>query len=181
MLVLDSLTRMSDAAYNFREPLVPRSRDGHFDPRAVYGDAQDAIENVLGLVNSEAFQTNVIIIAHIKYIDRPDGTTKGYPTTVGSALSPNVPTYFNTLAQCVTNPGGKRVIQTTATALIDLKNPKPFKVKGEYPIKDGLAKIFAELRSEASAAAPEDVVHDAQEEPKAEVAKPQQLRLRRRT
>src|SRR5215211_7170167 len=51
--VIDSLTFMSDAAWAFREPLVPKSREGKYDVRAVYKDAQDAIESVLALLTSE--------------------------------------------------------------------------------------------------------------------------------
>src|SRR5215831_2396751 len=47
ILVLDSTTFLSDAAFDFREPLSPRSRDGKYDIRAVYKDAQDAVENVI--------------------------------------------------------------------------------------------------------------------------------------
>ena len=80
VLAVDSLTFLSDAAWNFREPLVPRSRDGKYDVRAVYKDAQDAISGVLALLTSESFRTNVIVISHVRYVDNPDGTKKGYPT-----------------------------------------------------------------------------------------------------
>lgn len=146
ILVVDSLTFMSDAAWNFREPLTPKGRDGKYDKRAVYGDAQGAIEDVLALLTSESFRTNVIVISHIKYIDNPDGSRKAYPTAVGSALSPIIPRYFNSVALCQTSSGGKRTIQTTATAMIDLKNPKPFKMLPSYPIETGLAAFFAVLR-----------------------------------
>ncbi len=146
ILVIDSLTFMSDAAYDWREPLAPRSRDGKYDARAVYGDAQAAIENVLALLTSEGFRTNVIVIAHVKYVDNPDGSKKGYPTAIGSALSPQIPRYFNTVALCQTAAGGKRTIQTAATAMIDLKNPKPFAMANSYPIETGLADFFAVLR-----------------------------------
>jgi hypothetical protein len=147
ILVIDSLTFFSDAAFNFREPLVPRSRDGKYDQRAVYFDAQKAIEKVLGLIQSESFRTNVIVNTHIKYVDNEDGTRKGYPTAVGAALSPQIPAYFNSVALCRTKPGGKRVIQTAATSLIDLKNPKPFAMLPEYPIETGLADFFAVLKA----------------------------------
>jgi hypothetical protein len=114
--------------------------------RAVYGDAQSAIENVLALLTSESFRTNVIVISHIKYVDNPDGTRKGYPTAIGSALSPVIPRYFNSVALCQTSAGGKRTIQTAATAMIDLKNPKPFAMEKSYPIETGLADFFAVLR-----------------------------------
>lgn len=146
ILVIDSLTFMSDAAFDFREPLAPKSRDGKYDMRAVYGDAQGAIEGVLALLTSESFRTNVIVISHIKYVDNPDGTKKGYPTAVGSALSPVIPRYFNSVALCQTSAGGKRTIQTQATAMIDLKNPKPFAMANSYPIETGLADFFAVLR-----------------------------------
>lgn len=147
ILVVDSLTFLSDAAFDFREPLVPRSRDGKYDPRMVYKDAQDAIANVLALLTSESFRTNVIVTAHIRYTDNPDGTMKGYPTAIGAALGPTIPRYFNSTALCLTQPGGKRTIQTVATALVDLKNPAPFKMAPQLPIETGLADFFKTVRS----------------------------------
>lgn len=148
ILVIDSLTFLSDAAFDFREPLTPKSSQGKYDVRAVYKDAQDAVENVLALLTSESFRTNVIVISHIRYVDNPDGTKKGYPTAVGSALSPQIPRYFNSVALCQTSAGGKRTIQTVATAMIDLKNPKPFAMAPSYPIETGLADFFKVLRQQ---------------------------------
>jgi hypothetical protein len=145
ILVVDSLTFMSDAAYDFREPLVPRGRDGKYDARAVYKDSQDAVENVLALLTGESFQTNVIVISHIKYIENPDGTKKGYPNSVGSALSPLIPRYFNNIFR-YKNSGGKRVIETVSSAMFDLANAKPFTMPKEVPIETGLADIFKILR-----------------------------------
>jgi hypothetical protein len=157
ILVLDSLTFFADSAFDWREPLVPRSRDGKYDQRAVYKDSQDAVENVLALLTSESFRTNVIVNTHIRYVENEDGTRKGYPTAVGAALSPQIPAYFNSVALCRTKPGGKRVIQTAATALIDLKNPKPFAMQPEYPIETGLADFFAVLREPPTKEAPPKV------------------------
>lgn len=145
--VIDSLTFMSDSAWNFREPLVPRSRDGKYDVRAVYKDAQDSVEGVLALLTGEAFQTNVIVISHVRYVDNPDGTKKGYPSAVGAALSPTIPRYFNSVALALTGPGGKRQIQTAATAMIDLANPASFKMLPTLPIETGLATFFQTVRS----------------------------------
>jgi hypothetical protein len=147
ILILDSLTFMSDAAWRFREPLVPRSKDGKYDVRAVYKDAQDAIESVLALLTSESFRTNVIVISHVRYVDNPDGTKKGYPTAVGAALSPQIPRYFNSVALAQTGPGGRRQIQTAATAMIDLANPASFKMLPTLPIETGLAEFFRTVRS----------------------------------
>lgn len=146
ILVVDSLTFLATAAFDFREPLAARGRDGKYDMRAVYKDAQDAVENVLAFLTGESFRTNVIVISHIRYVDNPDGTKKGYPTAVGSALSPQIPRYFNTVALCQTSAGGKRTLQTEATAMIDLKNPKPFAMAKTFPIETGLADFFTVLR-----------------------------------
>lgn len=144
--VIDSLTFMADAAFRFREPLTPRSKDGKYDVRAVYKDSQDAIENVLALLTSETFRTNVIVISHVRYVDNPDGTKKGYPTAVGSALSPQIPRYFNSVALAQT-VAGKRTIQTAPTAMIDLANPASFKMLPTLPIETGLATFFETVRS----------------------------------
>jgi len=146
ILVLDSLTFMSDAAFHFREPLVAKSKDGKYDVRAVYKDSQDAIEAVLALLTSESFRTNVIVISHVRYVDNPDGTKKGYPTAVGSALSPQIPRYFNSVALAQTQ-AGKRTIQTAPTAMIDLANPASFRMLPTLPIETGLGTFFETLRS----------------------------------
>lgn len=147
ILVLDSLTFMSDAAMEWADLMVPSGRSGEKDRRAVYGVAQDAVEKVLALLTSESFRTNVIVISHIRYIENPDGSRKGYPTAVGQALSPVIPRYFNSVALCTTNQGGKRTIQTATTAMIDLKNPKPFEMAKSFPIESGLADFFGTLRT----------------------------------
>lgn len=151
ILVVDSLTFLSDAAFAWASPLAAAQKD----KRAIYGMAQEAIEKVLALLTSPNFETNVIVISHIKYIEREDGTTKGYPTSVGQALSPVIPRYFNSVALCQTKAGGKRTIQTAATAMIDLKNPKPFEMEKEYNISTGLAEFFSVLREPPRQAKPQ--------------------------
>lgn len=143
ILAIDSLTFLSDAAYNWADFMNP----GVKDKRQVYYQAQQAVENFLALVTGESFKTNVIITAHIKFVDMPDGTKRGYPTSVGSALSPTIPRYFNSVACCQTQPGGKRSIQTSSTPMIDLKNPASFTMSPSLPIETGLADFFKTLRS----------------------------------
>lgn len=152
ILVLDSLSRFCDAAYDFRLPLAIVGRSGEIDLRAVYGDAQDAVENVLADLTADSFKTNVIVIAHIVYQDTPDGV-KGFPQGVGQKLSPKVPQYFPSVIRFF-NKGGKRSIKTTSTPMIDLANPKPFDMLAEYPIETGMADIFAVLREPLTQKAP---------------------------
>jgi hypothetical protein len=144
ILVIDSLSRLCDAAYDFHEALSQASGKAT-DGRAIYYHAQKSIEDVLANLSSDTFATNVIIICHIMYIDQPDGSKKGYPQSVGQALSPKVPQYFPSVI-LATNKGGKRVIQTNSTPLIDLANPAPFAMAKEYPLETGLADFFAVLR-----------------------------------
>lgn len=141
IVVLDSLSFLSDAAFDWAKSLNPSAKD----PRQWYGAAQEAVENTLALLTSASFQTNVIVTAHIRYMDNPDGTRKGYPNSVGSALGPTIPRYFNNWAQCE-NKGGKRSIVTGATPVLDLKNTRPFEMDKTYPIETGLADYFAVLR-----------------------------------
>jgi hypothetical protein len=142
ILVIDSLSRLCDAAYDFKYALAMGT--GKFDGRAVYGDAQDAVESILAGLTSKSFATNIIVIAHLVYLD-VEGSMKGYPQGVGQKLSPKIPQYFPSVVR-YQNKAGKRTIQTNSTPLIDLANPKPFEVQPEYSIDTGLAEIFEVLR-----------------------------------
>lgn len=144
ILVVDTLTSLSDSAFEWAKGLNPTAKD----PRQWYGQAQEAIEKVIALLTSASFETNVIIISHVKYVDNPDGSRKGYPTAVGSALSPVLPRYFNSVALCQTSASNRRTIRTATTAMIDLKNPKPFEMEKEMPIETGLATFFETLREQ---------------------------------
>lgn len=146
ILVLDSLTFLGDAAYAWADAMNPGAKD----KRQIYGAAQEAVEHVLALLTGASFNTNVIVTAHIRFLDLPDGSKRGYPTAIGQALGPTIPRYFNSYAQCVTQPGGKRTIQTVSTALVDLKNPRSFDMEKSLPIETGLATFFQTLRGPCS-------------------------------
>lgn len=144
ILVLDSLSRFCDAAYDWCEAMVPKGKDGKFDGRAVYGNAQDAVENVLATLTSDAFETNVIVICHGLYQERDDGTTKIFPQGVGQKLSPKIPQYFPAFVRYI-NKGGKRTIELKSSPMIDLANPEPFNLPETLPMETGLAAIFQGL------------------------------------
>lgn len=145
ILVLDSLSRFCDAAFDFREPLTPRGKSGDYDLRATYGDAQDAVENTLATLTSRSFGTNVIVIAHGTYMDLPDGTKKIFPQGVGQKLSPKIPQYFPNYIR-YKNAAGKRTIQIDSDAMIDLANANPAKMPKTLPAETGLAEFFKVLR-----------------------------------
>jgi len=150
VLVLDSLTFFCDAAFAWAESMNPTAKDR----RQIYGTAQGVVEQVLQLLTGYEFNTNVIVTAHVRYFDLPDGTKRGYPVSIGQALSPTIPRYFNSYAACVTQPGGKRTIQTASTTMIDLKNPKSFDMAKSLPIETGLATFFETLRGQPQEALP---------------------------
>lgn len=141
ILVVDSLTFFADAAFNWARGMNPSAKD----PRQWYGTAQEAVENTLAVLTSASFATNVIVISHVSWQSRPDGTMKGFPSSVGQALGPTIPAYFDNMALAQT-VGGKRTIQTAPTALVDLKNPVAWKMLPTLPIETGLADFFKTLK-----------------------------------
>ena len=147
ILVIDSFSRLCDAAYDWRESITPVGSSGKADGRAIYGDAQDAVESLLAGLTSKSFATNLIVIAHVQYMDLPDGTKKGFPQGVGQKLSPKIPQYFSSVV-FFKNKNNKRTMQTTSTPLIDLANPAPFLIESEYPTETGLATFFEKLRGQ---------------------------------
>ena len=155
ILVIDSLSRLCDAAYDFREAIASRGKTGEVDGRAVYGDAQDSIESVLAHITSSTFRTNIIVICHGQYMELPDGK-KIFPQGVGQKLSPKIPQYFPVYIRVV-NKAGKRSFQVTSSTLIDLAYPKPSAIPDDLSTDDGLAKLFATLRSAPSAARPKSL------------------------
>lgn len=145
ILILDSLTAFARAAFAWSRGMAP----GIKDPRQWYNTAQDSIENVLAMLTAEAFATNVIVISHIDFVQQGDGSVKGYASSIGKALGPKIPRYFNTLLLSETVGFGKTVkrkIKTMPTSMIDVKNPAPMHIAPEYDISDGLAKIFETLK-----------------------------------
>lgn len=146
ILVFDSLTNAGRAAFQWARAMNPQAKD----PRQWYSAAQAIIEDLIANLTSESFGTNVIVISHIELVTSDQGITKGYASSIGKALGPKLPRFFNTMI--LSEPKGfgesvKRTIKTLPTSMIDLKNPAPFKIKKEYGIENGLAEIFAELKA----------------------------------
>ena len=140
ILVIDSLSRWCDAAYDFHEVMAGPGMDG----RAIYGNAQDDVEKQIASITAKNMTCHVIVIAHGVYLDQEDGTTKIFPQGVGNKLSPKIPQYFPNYIR-YKNVGGKRTIQMKSDSMINLANARPFVMKESYDIEDGLAQIFQTL------------------------------------
>jgi len=145
IFVLDSLTRLGDAAFEWAKAMNPGAKD----PRQWYGQAQAGVESVLSMLTDPRFATNVIVISHVKVSELPDGTVKGYVSAIGQALGATIPTYFNTLVLAESAGSGdnvKRKIKTVPTSLVDLKTPAPFAVPKDLPLETGLSTLFKTLK-----------------------------------
>jgi hypothetical protein len=147
VLVIDSLTRLSQAAFNFQLKLGGRlmGRPEQGD----YGLAQRAITRFLELLYSDSVKCNVILICHITFIETEAGPTRGFPETIGNKISPKVGQYFNhALLAKAQGSGDKasRVIVTNTSGMIELKSAAPLRVKPEYPLETGLADYFRDVK-----------------------------------
>lgn len=145
VIVIDSLTFMSDAALEFVQ-----AGAGHLGKQPEiqeWGMAMSKIEDMLSILYSEDVQCNVIINSHIKYIqDESTGIMKAQINTLGTKLPPKVGRYFNhmILAQM---QGSKRVFKTKATQIMGLKSPNPGKVQEVYDAETGLVEYFRDVKS----------------------------------
>lgn len=145
VLVIDSLTFMAQAAFRWKEALNPGAKE----PRTIFYAAQDAVEDVLAAVTSPDFNTNVVVTSHLRWMERQDGTTKAFPTAIGGALGPKIPTYFNSLVLAETVGQGttvRRQIRTAPTIFLDLKNPAGAELSAPLPIETGLADFFRKVQ-----------------------------------
>lgn len=150
VLVIDSLTMLSNAAMNF--VLMMNARLGQQPHQSDWYTGQGLIEGLLQMLYDEGVSCNVIVISHIAYIESDTGMSRGYPNTLGKALPPKVGRYFNSILLARTTGSGenqKRRILTNTSGVIELKNTAPSRVKSEYPLETGLADYFRDVRSAA--------------------------------
>jgi len=144
IFVLDSLTALGRAAFDWAKGMNPGAKD----KRNWYGTAQDSIEYMLALLTSENFHANVIVISHIKISELKTGEVKGHVSAIGSALGPIIPRYFNTMVVAESDGSGKNVrrkIKTVPTGMVDAKTPVP-SLEIELPLATGLATLFTKLK-----------------------------------
>jgi hypothetical protein len=145
ILVIDSLSRLCDAAYDFHEATIPKGKSGEVDGRAIYGNAQDDVEKVIGMLTARSFNTNVIVICHGVYQTLPDGSTRIFPQGVGQKLSPKIPQYFPNYVKYKMDGQGKRTIQLESDNMIALGAAR--KLPNNLDPSTGLADFFAAFRA----------------------------------
>ncbi len=146
ILVIDSLTNLGKAAYEWARGMDPSNRD----KRQWFNTGQQAIDSFLAALTDSSFKTNVIVCTHIDLVTDASGMVKGFASSLGSALGPKIPRYFNNMVAAESKTMGrttKRIIKTIATSQLDLKTAAPMKIDAEYPLETGLATIFKKLTS----------------------------------
>ena len=166
VLVLDSFSTLARCAYYFAQSLNSRlgARDIGYDYQRDVGEAQAQLTRLLELLYDSNIKCNVIVISHITWVDesqgvasRPkssDGENKGmvfsnpdgYPSAIGRALSPQMGKYFNDVYIVQSAGSGSSVTRTISTVPQEgvIAKHSTF-LEREYPIQNGLAKIFSAL------------------------------------
>lgn len=145
IVVIDSLTGLGNAAFNWARGLNPSVKD----ERQWYRTAQNAVDMILQSVNAVSFNTNVIVTAHIKMQEDATGLIRAYPNSIGSAYNPFIASNFNNMVLALKEGSGKNIkrkIVTAPTALLDLKSSAPFRVSESYDLSTGLATLFEQLK-----------------------------------
>lgn len=144
VFVIDSLTLLGRSAFAQAKMQNPNSKD----PRQWYFAAQQALENYLACVFGASFAVNVIVNSHITDIELNDGTRKGFPAAIGSALSRHVGKYCNDIFVAETKGIGskaRRVIRTVPNGQTDAKT-SAVGLDVDLPLESALATIFSKLR-----------------------------------
>lgn len=170
VLVFDSFTTISRQAYYYNQEQNSRlgaSETGYSHGLDV-GGAQSQLRRLLEMIYGDDIKCNIVFICHINKIDDSQGYTqtpearklrnpdaivevKGYPQSVGLALSKRVGIYFND--SFITRRTGEgrnvqRKLCTTPTTIdgVTVAAKTSSFLRPEYDISTGLAEIFAAHR-----------------------------------
>ena len=148
VLVIDGLSRISDAALNQQMALsgnLTKFGSVMGDYRPDIGAAQIMIARLLQTLKSSEVKCHVIVICHIALTANEIGVSEGFPQTVGSKFAPKIGQYFSH-ALLAKQVGDKRVISTSTSGMVKLMTPAPLRVKAEYPLETGLAEYFRDVK-----------------------------------
>lgn len=148
VLVIDGLSRISDAALNQQMAISGNLTNFGVkmgDYRPDIGAAQIMIARLLQTLKSSEVKCHVIIICHISLSTNDVGISEGFPQTVGSKFAPKIGQYFSH-ALLAKESAGKRVISTSTGGMVKLMTPAPLRVKPEYDLATGLAEYFRDVK-----------------------------------
>lgn len=158
ILVIDTLTKMSEAAFN--EALLLGGRLNQRPQLGDYGWMADSVKLFIDMITAEEFACHVIVNTHIKFIEGNEELqtqARGLPNAKGQEISNTVAIDFNTIILTRTKgsgPGTRRIISTQPQGIIEVKNENPKGVKAEYTIETGLAEMFRDILGHAPPSPP---------------------------
>lgn len=164
VMVLDSNTRMGDAAMLRAEGLMNRTPMNRTD--SLWGFAMNLQDAFLKYITSSSHPFHVIVITHLKMISPKDFRkgdsdltqklkeqvadlvpTRLYPRALGQALSPEigglVPIIYQALNKEIPGEKVKQILTAVPRPELDLKVPA--NLPKELPIETGLLEIFKAL------------------------------------
>src|SRR5271154_5879609 len=126
VLVIDSATHLCKAAMDFQ--LSMNARLGQAPQQSDWYQGQQLFESMVRTLYDEGVRCNVVINCHIVWIGEEGGPLRGYPMTLGKALSPHIGSYFNSVVMTKTTGQGqseRHKIITRSSGGIELKTPAP--------------------------------------------------------
>ena len=160
VLVIDTLTMVSQFAMNY--VLSLNGRLGDLPYQSDWNEAQRLIQALITTLYDKQIKCHVVMNCHIVYQGKQattindkgvavkytvEGTEKGYPLSLGRALSPALGRYFDSMLLC---EGGK--IYTQAREGIALKSTNPIDIPKSFPLATGLADYFRAVVGKVPAA-----------------------------
>ncbi len=149
VLVLDTLTTFSDAAFN--QALMLGARLNQRPQLQDYGWCADSVKLFIEMLTSPELNCHVIVNTHVKWFaadEESQTQAKGLPNAKGQEISRVVSRYFNTVIHTRTQgsgPAAKRVISTKPQGVVEVKTSAPKNVKDTYGIETGLAQLFHDI------------------------------------
>jgi len=118
-------------------------RSKGIDPKTVafsreyWGEMQRVMLEPLVYLTGPLVPCNVIINTHIQEIENSSGILKGYPKTVGKALSRDIGKLFNNVWGTDKKRDGTIVLKTQGDNYLPLKTSTPSRVKSEEALDLG--------------------------------------------
>lgn len=149
ILVIDTLTTLTDAAFN--EALKLAGRLNQRPQLQDYGWMAESVKLLIEMITSPDFGAHVIVNSHIRYFSGSDDDQtlpRGLPNAKGQEISRIVSRYFNSVVLTRTQgsgPGAKRLISTQPQGVVEVATSSPLTVKPSYPVETGLASLFKDI------------------------------------
>ena len=148
VLVLDSLTTFSEAAFN--EALMLSGRLNQRPLLQDYGWLADSVKLFIEMITDPSLNCHVIVSSHIRYFaadEESQTQARGLPNAKGQEISRIVSRYFNSVVltrSMGTGAATRRLITTKPQGVVEVATSNP-KTKDSYPVETGMAQLFKDL------------------------------------